>query len=516
MPGMNVFLGLTNDPLQIGDWAKGPQGTGECSFPFPAMYYTLDVVAPCLATGWELGTDGKTLIWHIRKGVVFQNKPPTNGRAMTADDVCYSLLRNWQTRTSYLYAHSPYEQYVDSITAPDKWTVVIRMKELNTLSRAFMLTSDLSYTYPHEVIEKYGDMNDWRNVCGTGPYIFTDFVGGSSALFTRNPDYWMKDPVHPENQLPYLDQVKYLVISDVSTRIAAMRTGKIDVLRGLKWDDANQLRKTNPELGYNNYPTGTSNVIFLRTDVKPFDDIRVRQALEMAADKVMIKDQYYGGNADLMAWPLAPIPDYKGLYPELDKLPPSVRELYEYKPDKAKQLLKEAGYPSGFSMEIVCLSTDVDVLSIVKDNWAKIGVKLDLAVKESSVHRSIGINHTYKDAYIYPTNHPYAALRFPSLDPTNQMNYSRINDAKVNEVIKRTNEIWPDERGALVLYSELCPYILEQSWVVNIPEPWLFAFWQPWIKAYQGEYSVGSCHLYNFVNFIWMDADMKREMTGRK
>jgi peptide/nickel transport system substrate-binding protein len=513
MPGMNPFMGLTNEPMQTGDWAKGAAGTGECSFTDAAMYYPLDIVVGCLAESWELGPDPTTtMIWHIRKGVRFHDKPPASGREMTAYDVAFSLKRNWETRTSFIYSMKPYEEYVASITATDKWTVEIKMKKPGTVSWAFYLTTDYSYTYPPEVIEKYGNMSDWRNCSGTGPFVFGDYVSGSSARFVKNPNYWGTDPLHPENRLPYLDTVQFILMSDASTRIAAVRTHKVDVVRGLSWEDAKGLMTTNPELMEMSYVAGTVTPIWLRVDTKPFDDIRVRQALEMGVDKIMIKDLYYGGNADLMVWPLAPIPEYKGLYWELKDLPQSVRELYEYQPDKAKQLLKEAGYPNGFSIEVVCLTGNVDLLSVVKDNWAKIGVDLRISSKEYAVHQSMGINHTYAQTIMIYTNQPNSPLKYTSLNPQGQMNYAVVNDPKVNELIERTEKLWPDERTALKEYSKMVPYVLEQSFCVQLPTTRGFVVWQPWVKTYYGENSIGSCHPNNFVKYIWIDQELQKKI----
>ena len=82
-----------------------------------------------------------------------------------------------------------------------------------------------------EVIQKYGNQLNWRNSVGTGPFVLTDFVSGSQATLTRNSSYWDKDPVGPGkgNQLPYIDGIKMLVLPDPSTRLTAMRTGKMPV-----------------------------------------------------------------------------------------------------------------------------------------------------------------------------------------------------------------------------------------------------------------------------------------------
>jgi peptide/nickel transport system substrate-binding protein len=115
----------------------------------------------------------------------------------------------------------------------------------------FITMSDFGiFHYPPETVAKYGDMKDWQNAVGTGPFMLTDYVSGSSITFARNPDYWMKDPLHPQNQLPYVDGVKLLIIPDTSTALSALRTGKLDVMEAVVWDDTVSLKKTSPDLQY--------------------------------------------------------------------------------------------------------------------------------------------------------------------------------------------------------------------------------------------------------------------------
>ena len=87
----------------------------------------------------------------------------------------------------------------------------------------------------------------------------------------------------------------------------------------------------------------------MRMDQKPFNDIRVRRAMNLAINKKEIIDSFYGGNAEMHTYPFPP--SFKDVYTPLEKLPPSARELYTYNPEKAKKLLAEAGYPNGFTFK---------------------------------------------------------------------------------------------------------------------------------------------------------------------
>ena len=108
----------------------------------------------------------------------------------------------------------------------------------------------------------------------------------------------------------------------------------------------------------------------------------------MAIDYEAIAHDYYGGNAEIFCLP-APVPEYKDTYIPLDKLPQSVRDLSSHNPDKAKQLLADAGYPNGFTFSVACYSAYVDMLSILKENFAKIGVNMELDIKDTTVYNSM-------------------------------------------------------------------------------------------------------------------------------
>jgi len=519
--GINLIattMMLTHDPLIMGDWAKGPSGTGEASF----MYLTMppsNAQAGGLAESWEIPEMG-TLIYHIRKGVHWHNKPPVNGRELTADDVAYSLNRCYESGTALLGAG--YKGVIESITATDKWTVVIKCEPGRTESVHEVCTA-ISFTIPHEVVEEYGNMNDWRNACGTGPFLLIDYIRASSATFERNPNYWMKAPFFPENQLPYLDGVKYLIIPDLSTRLAALRTAKIDWLGGLflavLWEDAKTLWETSPELNYIGYLPGYPLTLHVRNDKPelPFYDKRVRRALAMAIDNQEIRDEYYEGKGEILVWPIMPTPEFEDMYVPLDEFPESTRELYEYHPDKARQLLAEAGYPDGFKTEIMCTAPYVDFLSIIKAYWADIGVELEIDVRETGAFVSISQRKTYTQMFVDSVSacNPWKFDRTTSEKP--MYNYSMVKDPKVDEAFLAVTGAYLDEPNRRRLMKEIVPYLLEQCFFIVPPSPYVYTFWQPWLKGYNGELQVGFCSSYaDFPRYVWLDQDLREEMTGRR
>ena len=505
---------LTLDELLVGDWARGPSGTGEASWLLRGVFLQ-KLERGAIAESWEI-PDNETLIYHIRRGVHWQDKPPVNGRELNANDVVFTFNRLFSAPLSYLYTH--YGKSFKSVEAPDKWTVVVKCVP-GEVGVIFKYTSEFASIVAPEVIEKYGDMREWQNVIGTGPFMLTDYVPGSSVTLERNPNYWDVDPLHPENQLPYLDGVTWLVIPDASTRMASLRTHKTDWQQFVTWEEAASLQKTNPELKYIRWLQAAHlNVIYGRVDKPelPFKDIRVRRALAMAIDNEAIKRDYYGGNAELFSTPVAPYPEIMDMFTPLEEQSEIVQEYYGYHPEKAKQLLAEAGYPDGFKTEIVCTSPKVDTLSIIKAYWADIGVDLKLDVKESAVFRSIAVGKTHKEMIFYAmaTVAPHA---YCSHQPGGIHNYAMINDPRCNEAwdVVRANVVVNDEKANQAL-KEVFPYILDQCWHIETPSPYLYIFWQPWVKGYSGAWTVGYNEPYAFPTWIWYDQDLKEEMTGKR
>jgi len=505
---------LTNEDLLDGDWTRGPSGTGEVSWIYHMVLRQAQRGA--VAESWEL-TDPETMVFHIRKGVRFHDKAPASGREVTAEDVVFSLYRLWHNPKCYHYGAFPWDTHIESMEAPDMWTFVIKCKPGKT-GMVFEKAAALSKIVPKDVVEKHGDLTDWRNACGTGPFMLTEYVPDNSITYQRFPDYWGKDPYFPENRLPYLDGVKTFIIPDASTRMAAMRTGKVDYLgRGTapSREDAESLLKTNPEMKHKSYFGGSVYGLWMRIDKPdlPFHHVKVRHALAMAIDQRAILDSLYGGKGETFSWPVAPIPEFKDYFIPLDQLPESVREQFEYHPEKAKQLLAEAGYPNGFKTEVNCYQEQVDTLSIVKNYWQKIGVDLSLDVKEYGAFTSLGWKRTFKQTHSYPASGTFPFL-FIDVTPGNAYNFSAVDDPFIKEIKSKVDASYFKEAERIEAYRKYVPHALEQCYVIQLPMPNSYTFWHSWVRNFQGETELGFNHTITFPRHIWLDQEMKKKATG--
>ncbi len=514
-------LKLTNEELWSGDWTKGNaggHGTKECDWFVGGGLNRLEHKVGSLAERWEI--QGKeTIIFHLRKGVKWHNKPPTNGRELTADDVVFSIKRQCTLATAYFKRTYPKAAETLEITAPDPYTVVVKTKP-EYFGDVITLLPDYMCIYPKDAVEQFGNMNDWKNSIGTGPFILTEFVPGSVISYVRNPSYWDKNPIGPGkgDQLPYLDGVKTLIIPDESTADAAFRTGQLDVLT-CDWERAQQFLRM-PQLKHIRYLDDYGQAcIYMRTDKKgsPFADKRVRQAIWLAIDNKKILNEYYGGEGVLLKWPVMYFKEYANAYVPLEQLPPQVQELFGYNPEKAKQLLAEAGYPNGFKAKIICYNQRayMDPLQMVQDMLSKVGIQLEIEPKDYATFTSLIVRRAYDDMLFGF----YAGIGtyFKAINYTGpgMYNGSYVDDPRLNKARDDMVAAYPDEAQVDKIHRELMPYLLEQAYVLALPASYQYRFWWPWVKNYSGEASLGYYNLLNYTKYIWIDQEMKNSMVGK-
>jgi peptide/nickel transport system substrate-binding protein len=523
-PELNTMQ-LTNERLFTGDWTKGPAGTGATTWSAIRTQFETGAIAE----SWDFSRLPQgVMTFKIRQGIHFglnsdsEASKLVGGRELTADDVVFSLKQGFTNSRSYLYnAYSGLRSA--NITAPDKYTVTfetIPSQAANALLRA----TECVDIVPPEVVQKYGNMTDWNNSVGSGPFMLTDFVDSSSVTFVKNPDYWATNQIGTgkDDRLPYVDEVKTLIIPDQSTRQAAFRSGRIDLLNGssaLSWEDGPNMIKAVLGVQYmKGGRNGSQFVTGMRTDQTPFNDIKVRQAMMMATDFDSINKALFGGDALTLTWPIGYWVEYKDAYLGLDdsEMPASVKQLYTYNPDQAKQLLTQAGYPDGFETSIVYNTSDStvgDYYATLKDQWSKVGIELTLKPTEyvvwTSIYRARSFDHMIQGSYA-----PVSALyQCTSMSGTTLTNPSYIDDAKVNAASIQMQALsLTDTAKADAIYKDLMKYVLGQAWAIPYPSPPSYTVWQAWLKNYYGSFSVGYMAGPNWTKWAWIDQPLKKSM----
>ena len=518
------YIGLVNEMLGIGDW-----GIDRDVWDWRLLADTpLWAWKGALAESWET-PDDTAIIFNIRKGVYWHNKAPMNGRELTAKDVEHHWQRflglgKFSEAGPSPAANAMKPANYESVTATDDWTVVFKLKKPNLRALPELLGWHLAPIYPPEVIEQHGDYKDWRNTVGTGPYALTEVVEVSSKTWTKNPDYWAYDEKYPLNRLPYADKVIELLMPEEATRLAALRAGKIDMLGSAgstqlrSIDVVESLKRTNPEIDLYGFKFRSDNVFYLvGLDRPPWNDIRVRQAMQMALDLETIVATYYKGYGD--ATPQGHIGnDVPGIGTPFEEWPEELKKTYRYDPAGAEALLDEAGLTRG--ADGIRLKTrlafferyDLSYAELAAGYWREIGVEIEIDVfgtegsqvgnPEQDTYRIIWGEGAFRYALNRILNQFYSDYPWSR---------SGVNDPEYDALIDAASAGTSVEEQYRFL-KEANMYVIEKQWKIWGPETPQFQATQPWVKGFNGEMKIGDSEAQSLLARLWIDSELKEAM----
>jgi peptide/nickel transport system substrate-binding protein len=156
-----------------------------------------------------------------------------------------------------------------------------------------------------------------------------------------------------------------------------------------------------------------------------------------------------------------------------------------------------------------------DVLSMVKDMWAKVGVELEIEPKDYGTWLSICVRRSYDDMLMGTYAGANSYIVGVNWSGSGMNNGSYIDDPVLNDTRDKIMAAFPNEAEADRIYRDMVPYLLDQAYVIQLPMHYLYRFWWPWVKNYSGEMSVGFWNEYNFVKYVWIDQQMKSSMLGK-
>jgi peptide/nickel transport system substrate-binding protein len=513
------------DRLFDNDWTLDP-----AVFDYKVQWRSGQYAGGQLAQSWEF-TDPNTFVIHLRHGVHWQNISPANGREFTADDVVYHYDRSWGLGDGFTKVSPGHASVIEmvqdfiSATATDKYTVVLKWKSPNPelIEEDIMQTTSSAECIENpDAVKLYGDVNDWHHAIGTGPFILKDFVSGSSATMVKNPDYYGYDERYPQNQLPYIDELHFLIIPDDATTLAGLRTGKIDLKDGVSLQDAQAMQRTNPEILQEIVPS-TTFCIGPRVDKAPFTDVRVREALQLAIDLPTIAQTYYGGTCK--PWPSGLtsnlLSGWGYPYPQWTS---DLKAQYDYNPTKAKQLLADAGYPNGFNTNLVAdAAVDLNMLQIIKSYFAAIGVNMSIQTMDSASWSAYVLTNHKNDALACHSGADvggaYEAIRqFGRLTTGQASNYMMISDPTIDSFYTKAIACTDIDQVKQLLIDDN-KYVDQQHYVICGLQPSLFGLCQPWIKGYNGQFygatsanGIGVPMISFYQARFWIDQNLKKSL----
>ncbi|WP_052487884.1 ABC transporter substrate-binding protein [Gordoniibacillus kamchatkensis] len=312
-------------------------------------------LAPALATEWK-AIDDTTWQFKLREGVKFQDGEPFN-----ADVVKYSIdrLKNPETKSPIVELNS-----VKEVKVVDPTTVNIITDGPDPILPN-KLTLFGGVMVPPNYIKEKGDDNFAKNPVGTGPFKFVSWQKDNKVVMDANPDYW--------RGAPKVKHLTFKIIPNAADMVAALKTGEIDIAAaGVTADVADQL-KGSPDIDVVGSPWIRTFYVSLDAQNGPLAKKEVRQALNYAVDVKTMIDTVLGGHASRVS---TLIPKQNFGY-DASVAP------YEYNPDKAKQLLAQAGYPQGFTIQFDAGNQDSNIVQIISDMLGKVGVKVQANLVDS-------------------------------------------------------------------------------------------------------------------------------------
>ncbi|WP_311790795.1 dipeptide ABC transporter periplasmic-binding protein DppA [Pantoea sp. UBA5923] len=338
---------------------------------------------PGLAEKWDISDDGKTYTFHLRKGVKWQTtKEFKPSREFNADDVIFSFERQLDKNNAYHSVSGGSYEYFEGMDMPK---LIGKVEKVDDYTVRFTLTrpeapflADLGMDFASILSKEYADKMQKAgtpekldlNPVGTGPFVLQQYQKDSRILYKANPDFW--------GTKPKIDRLVFSITPDASVRYAKLQKGECQVMPYPNPADIASMKK-DTNINLMEQPGLNVGYLSFNTEKKPMDNVKVRQALTMAVNKQAIIDAVYQG-AGQAAKNLIP--------PTMWGYNDAIQD-YAYDPAKAKALLKEAGLPDGFSIDLWAMPVQRPynpnarrMAEMVQADWAKIGVKAKIVTYE--------------------------------------------------------------------------------------------------------------------------------------
>ena len=340
-------------------------------------------IVPGLAESWDVSADGLTYTFHLRKGVkVHKTKNFTPTRDFNADDVIFSFHRQWKKDHPYYKVSGGAYEYFNGMSMPDLLKAVEKVDDntvkfvLNRPEAPMIanLAMDFASIFSAEYADKMLAAGTPEKVdlepVGTGPFILVDYQKDSIIRYVAHPDYW--------DGKAAIDKLVFAITPDPSVRYAKLKAGECHVMPYPNPADLAQMAK-DPDVKLLEQEGLNVGYLAFNTEKKPFDNAKVRVALNYAINKQAIIDAVFQKAGKIAK---NPIPPTIWSYNEATKD-------YPYDPEKAKAMLAEAGFPNGFETDIWAMPVQRPynpnarrMAEVIQADWAKVGVKAKIVTYE--------------------------------------------------------------------------------------------------------------------------------------
>jgi peptide/nickel transport system substrate-binding protein len=400
---------------------------------------------PMLAERWESTPDQLHWTFHLRPNVRFHHET-----VLTAADVVYTFERLLDPMLGSVL--QPILRFVDRVTAVDEQTVQFDLHAPNVdlpLLLAAPQARIVAHDYPADQL--------LIKPSGTGPFRFVELIAGERIRYERNPDYWDASRI-------YLAELHHIQLPDFNEQVAALIRGDVDLLLDVKMDHIAALTE-NPDTAIIEVASGRYQNLVMRVIEKPFDDIRIRQALKLCVDRSVLLQRILQGRGEMgNDHPVATISPFFADLP-----------LQVYNPETARQLLVEAGYGEGLHLQLITSAVApgmVDLAYAFQEMARPAGIEIEII--EVKVPADVYLSEYWGRVPFYvslsefrPSIYETFAIAYHSSAPWNETGWSSpeldhlLDDARSaaspdrrKEFYKQAQQLLHDE-GAVIL-----PYFL--------------------------------------------------------
>lgn len=322
------------------------------------------IIIPQLAESWNVSPDGKAITFNLVKGATFHD-----GTDFTAEAVKWHFERVLDPDVGSI--HRGDLGIIDNITVQDSSTITFHLKKPSRVLMATLTAPGAYMTSPTAVLnyDSYSDRTGdfGRNPVGLGAFRFLEWVPDSHVSAVRFENYFQPGK-------PYLDKVTHFHIPDSNTRVAMVRTGEAELYDRASANDI-QLVKDNPDLVISEIPRGRINFFGISTDIAPYDNKALRQAMAYAVDRKSLVETYYLGQASPAYSPIG----YSWAYnPDI--------KVFDFNIEKGKEKMIEAGYPNGIDLNVWTRSSPdaIELTEFLQAHLSEVGVRLNIIQKSGA------------------------------------------------------------------------------------------------------------------------------------
>lgn len=452
-------------------------------------------IKPCIAKKWEISPDGLIYTFHLRNDVYFQDNdvfPNGKGRKVTAKDFVFSFNRLLDPRvsdatsllekvdTAYVNPPSIFSVWngipMHGFVAPNDSTFVIHLK---TPFGPFLHILLMKYfsVVPEEAVKKWG-IDFGENPVGTGPFYLKRWERGNALVLKRNPNYFEKDSAG--NKLPYLNGVIISFLKDEETSFLEFMDGKFDMVSGISainprvaFTPGGELRKEFADKVY------IQRTPFIKTDYLGFimDSKTLNSQLTIENGKLIRQAINYAINREEIVRYLrynTGIPAENGFIPPF--LPGHGKiDGYNYNPNKALDLLKQAGYPNGQGLPEISLfvaSQDYALAEIIQSQLQNVGIKLKVETEQPAILAEGVANgqcYFFKKSWIgdYPDGENFLSLFYSKNFSPGGINYTHFSNTTFDSLYTKSI-IETNDSIRTVEYTNMDKMIMDAAPVVPL------------------------------------------------